>query len=139
MSSFINIIFDYLFTISIFFMQHTVSERIKQVRKKLDLTQKEFAEGLKIKQSSISTIEGGGNPDINTLVNIGITYNIDLNWLLTEQGAMFKNASVNKTGRELENDVMRLQTLSEDLQDQVLMLVREKKELERKLEGKKTG
>lgn len=120
-------------------MQHTVSERIKQVRKKLDLTQKEFAEGLKIKQSSISTIEGGGNPDINTLVNIGITYNIDLNWLLTEQGTMFKNASVNKTGRELENDVMRLQTLSEDLQDQVLMLVREKKELERKLEGKKTG
>lgn len=68
-------------------MQQTVSERFKIVRKHFDLTQSSFADSLEIKQSSVSTIEQGGNPDIETIKKIAIAYKIDLNWLILGEGA----------------------------------------------------
>jgi transcriptional regulator with XRE-family HTH domain len=119
-------------------MENPISERFKKVRKDLNLTQSAFADGLKIKQSSISTIEGGGNPDISTLTNIANIYNVNLNWLIIGEGSMFKGSNSNASTRELEDEIMRLQTEMEALQDQVLMLVRDKAKLEKEL-NKKAG
>lgn len=116
-------------------MQKAVSERIKMVRKHYDLTQSKFADGLKIKQSSISAIEGGGNPDIETLINIGIVYKINLNWLLTGNGNMLIREFSGNT-KELEEKIIELQSDVEKYQDEVLTLYREKAELERELKRK---
>lgn len=116
-------------------MQNLVSERIKLVRKHYDLTQAKFAEGLKIKQSSISAIEGGGNPDIETLINIGIVYKIDLNWLLTGSGSMLTR-EFSRGSKELEEKIIELQGDVEKYQDELLTLYREKAELERALKRK---
>ncbi len=68
----------------------SVTQRIKKVRKKLSLTQKEFAVALSIPHTSISRYElGSVKPSFDILSKIGQQYKINLNWLLTGDGTMF--------------------------------------------------
>lgn len=64
--------------------------RIRKVRKMLDLTQKEFAERLGIKQNSIALIESGKRNTSNQVVlSICREFNVDEKWLRTGIGNMF--------------------------------------------------
>ena len=67
-----------------------LNERIKKVRKILDLTQQEFADRLSIKRNTVATYETGkSNPSDAAVVLICKTFNISEMWLRTGEGEMF--------------------------------------------------
>ena len=66
-----------------------MNERIKQLRKTLDLTQKDFGIRIGMKQNSIALIEGGRNTSDQTIFAICREFNVNENWLRTGEGDMF--------------------------------------------------
>ena len=69
-----------------------LNSRIKKVRKSLDLTQREFAERIGMKQNSIALIESGRNTSDQTIFAICREFNVNEKWLRTGEGEMFKAA-----------------------------------------------
>lgn len=70
-----------------------MNERIKKIRKALDLTQSEFAARLGMKQNTIATYEmGRSNPSTPTINNICKEFRVNEEWLRTGNGDMFKAA-----------------------------------------------
>ena len=66
-------------------------ERLKEIRKALGLTQKEFAARIGIKQNTIAQYEIGRNEPIDAVVSlICREYNVDEVWLRTGVGEMFR-------------------------------------------------
>jgi len=62
---------------------NTIGSRIRQLRKKLNMTQFDFAKALEIKQSSLSQIESNKiMPSIETLIKIKRVFNTSFDWLL---------------------------------------------------------
>lgn len=69
---------------------NTLNERIKKVRKSLDLTQQEFADRLSIKRNTVATYERGkSDPSDAAVVLICKTFNVSETWLRTGEGEMF--------------------------------------------------
>ena len=69
-----------------------MNERIKKVRKSLELTQQEFAERIGMKRNSIALIENGRNTSDQTVFAICREFNVNEEWLRTGAGEMFKAA-----------------------------------------------
>lgn len=68
----------------------TMGERIKKVRKALDLTQKKFADKIGTPQNNIANYEiGRREPSAAALSNICKTFNVSETWLRTGEGEMF--------------------------------------------------
>lgn len=69
----------------------TIGGRIKELRKTLKKTQKEFGEAIGLKQNSVATLEMGryGASD-RTIGNICRVYNVSAVWLRTGEGEMFE-------------------------------------------------
>lgn len=68
-----------------------MNERIKKVRRILDLTQQEFADKLGIKRGAISNYEIGRNKPIDSVISlICREFNVREEWLRTGEGEMFK-------------------------------------------------
>ncbi len=67
----------------------TLGERIKKVRKALDLTQQEFANRLGMKRNSIAQVETGRNTSEQTIISICREFGVSEEWLRTETGKMF--------------------------------------------------
>lgn len=67
-----------------------VKERIKKLRKALDLTQQEFADRLHIKRGTMANYELGRNEPIDAVISL-ICREFDVNeeWLRTGEGEMF--------------------------------------------------
>lgn len=73
---------------------NTLNERIKKLRKTLDLTQQEFADKLNIKRNTVATYETGkSNPSDAAVVLICKTFNVSEAWLRTGEGEMFVQQS----------------------------------------------
>lgn len=73
-----------------------MQDRIKLLRKELNLTQEKFGERLGMKKNSISQIENGVNSlTEQLLVSICREYGVNENWLRTGEGKMF--VSLNRT------------------------------------------
>lgn len=67
-----------------------MDERIKQIRKILNMTQQEFADKLGIKRNTVATYESGRNKPIDAVVTlICNVFNINKEWLLYGNGTMF--------------------------------------------------
>ena len=67
-----------------------MNERIKEIRKSLDLSQTKFGESIGISGPAVAKIESGiNNPSESTLKLICATYNVNYAWLTTGQGDMF--------------------------------------------------
>lgn len=67
-----------------------MKDRLKLLRKTLDLTQQEFAEALGIKRNTIATYEIGRNEPIDAVVQLICNkYNVNEQWLRTGEGEMF--------------------------------------------------
>lgn len=66
-----------------------VGERIRAVRRALDLTQVEFGRRIGMKQNTIALIEGGRNTSDQTLKAICREFNVNEDWLRTGEGEMF--------------------------------------------------
>lgn len=68
--------------------------RIKQARKALGLTMKQFAEPLGLSESAISRIESGSaNPSEGAIKLMCAVYHLDYFWLTEGRGEMFVNDS----------------------------------------------
>lgn len=57
-------------------------QRIKQLRQKLDLSQRDFAGKIGVTASALSAYEKGQkNPSVNVAIEIATVYNVSLDWL----------------------------------------------------------
>lgn len=67
-----------------------MNERIKKLRKLLDLTQQEFAERIGVKRNTVATYEGGRNTPVDAVVSlICKEFNVNEEWLRYGTGNMF--------------------------------------------------
>lgn len=71
-----------------------MKERLKQLRKVLDLNQKSFGEPLHLSGNGISNYEQGARPLTDrTIADICRVYNVNEEWLRTGNGEMFSSGS----------------------------------------------
>ena len=71
-----------------------MNQRIKQLRRILDLTQQDFAERVGMKQNSIALIESGKrNISNQAVLSICREFNVNETWLRTGEGEMFNALS----------------------------------------------
>ena len=85
-----------------------LNDRIRKVRKALDLTQQEFADHLGIKRNTIATYEIGRSEPIAAVFSLICTkFNVNETWLRTGEGEMFVQQS---SEDELADMVERLIT-----------------------------
>ena len=67
-----------------------MNERIKKIRKALDLTQQKFADQLRVKRKTIGLWECGINAVTDQVINsICREFNVNETWLRTGEGEMF--------------------------------------------------
>ncbi len=98
----------------------SLSERIKEARKALNMGQKEFAVKLEIIYQSVSKYERGEiKPTAELMTKLAETYKININWLLTGNGEMFLDQE--KRAKEPKDDgfdeiIKALQKLTPDRQ-----------------------
>lgn len=83
-----------------------MKERMKKLRKTLDLTQQEFADRIGIKRNSYANYETGRNTPIDAIiVSICREFNVNEEWLRTGSGDMFlptnRNADIARLTKEL--------------------------------------
>ncbi len=86
-----------------------LNERIKKLRRNLDLTQQEFAEKIGIKRNSLANYETGRNTPIDAiLISICREFNVSEEWLRTGEGDMFlpadRNADIARLTKQLLNE-----------------------------------
>lgn len=79
----------------------------------LKLSKKKFAEGLGLSQGNVSDWfnRPGYRPSIDALKRISETYNVNLNWLVTGEGAMFIDTRAR--GEWLERELLRLPVVAD--------------------------
>ena len=71
-----------------------MKDRIKKIRKELDLTQQEFADRIGIKRNSLANYETGRNTPMDAIItSICREFNVNEEWLRAGQGEMFKEQS----------------------------------------------
>lgn len=81
-----------------------MNERLRKLRKTLDLTQQEFADRLGIKRSGIANYESGRNKPIDVVITlICREFNVNEEWLRNGEGEMF----VPRTKNEMVIDLAR--------------------------------
>ena len=84
-----------------------MNERLKKLRKELDMTQQEFAEGIGIKRNTMATYESGRNEPIDAVISLICTkYNVNENWLRTGEGEMFVEMSYDDEIAQFVSQVM---------------------------------
>ena len=67
-----------------------MQNRIKQVRKALNLNQAEFGERIGVKQSTVTAYECGNRTPLDAVIAmICKTFNVNETWLRTGEGEMF--------------------------------------------------
>lgn len=70
----------------------TQGERIKEIRKSLNLTLEKFGEKIGMKKNSVSQLENGKNSVTEqVIISICREYNVDYMWLKNGEGEMFKD------------------------------------------------
>ena len=75
----------------------SLGERIKKVRRYLDLTQSEIGSRIGIKPNSISLIESGNrNASEQVILSVCREFNVNEAWLRTGEGPMFAEVSEDK-------------------------------------------
>lgn len=68
----------------------TINERVKELRKALNLSGEKFGAKLGVKRSAISDIETGrNNLSEQMILSICLAYNVNEDWLRTGEGDMF--------------------------------------------------
>jgi len=83
------------------------SERLKVLRKELDLTQDDLARGCGVKLTAISKYENELiKPSFDMLAKLGLAYNVNLNWLVNELGNMFVENSQRRLIKDGTNNVI---------------------------------
>lgn len=104
--------------------------RIKAIRKALNLSQREFGERLGVSRDVISNIEYGRvQPKELFLKHICQLYNINRKWLETGEGEMFDDTPPND---KLQEALAIFKLLRPEFQDYALEQIRKLEELQEK-------
>ena len=70
---------------------YEINERIKELRKALDLSQTEFGEALHVSRSVVKNIDGNlVEPKPLFIDNVCVTFHVNREWLTTGEGEMFR-------------------------------------------------
>ena len=86
-----------------------MKERMKKLRKTLDLTQQEFADRIGIKRNSYANYETGRNTPIDAIiVSICREFNVNEEWLRTGTGEMFQPITKNDEISRLLGNVSKM-------------------------------
>ncbi len=84
----------------------SIGQRIKKIRKLLDLSQQELADELKITKQAISNMETGkSTAGINVLSKLLLDYNVNLNFLVGGKGSVFLDNEDNTAS--LKNTILK--------------------------------
>lgn len=86
-----------------------MKNRIKEIRKKLDLTQQEFADRLGIKRGGVANYEIGRNEPADSVISlICREFNVSEDWLRNGTGDMFlptdRNTDIARLTKQLLNE-----------------------------------
>lgn len=74
-----------------------MNERIRKLRRTLDLTQDEFGKLVGVKRNTIAQYESGRNIPIDSVIySICREFNVKEDWLRTGEGEMFKKVDRNE-------------------------------------------
>jgi transcriptional regulator with XRE-family HTH domain len=94
------------------------NERLKEIRKALELTQREFSETLDIKQGSYSDVERGkAGISAILLKNLIRRFRVNPLWLCEGEGDMFIENVDNKTGSFKNQDITVKQKIARSFID----------------------
>jgi len=75
-----------------------IGQRLQNIRKAIDINQKDFALEMEISGASLSEIEAGGSkPRIEIYYNLTRKYNVNIDYLLHGRGEMFRGPGQNDT------------------------------------------
>lgn len=89
------------------------NERLKEIRKALELTQREFSETLDIKQGSYSDVERGkAGISAILLKNLIRRFRVNPLWLCEGEGDMFIESTDSKTSSFKNQDIATKQKLA---------------------------
>jgi len=89
-----------------------VNERVKQLRKTLDLTMEKFGEKIGVKKSAISLIESGKNSLTEQMIkSICREFDVDEEWLRNGTGSMFIERTRDE---EIANFIGTIQSVDDD-------------------------
>lgn len=84
-----------------------MNERLKKLRKELDLTQQEFADKIGSKRNTVANYETGRNePSTSVISLICREFNVNEKWLRTGEGAPFMPSSRNADLAKLTKDLL---------------------------------
>jgi len=84
-----------------------LNERIKTLRKKLNLSTEKFGMKIGLTRSAINKIEKGNKPSEQTIISICREFNVNEEWLRTGEGDMFLDLTEDefiKAAASLSND-----------------------------------
>jgi transcriptional regulator with XRE-family HTH domain len=85
-----------------------MNERLKELRKKLGLTQQEFAEKLGIKRNAVTNYEVGRNAPADMVVSlICREFGVNEEWLRTGEGPQFIEITRAEQIQQMVDDIMR--------------------------------
>lgn len=85
-----------------------MNERLKELRKKLGLTQQEFAERLGIKRNAVTNYEVGRNEPADMVVSlICREFGVKEEWLRTGKGPQFIEITRTEQIQHMVDDIMR--------------------------------
>lgn len=74
-----------------------MKERIKKIRRELDLTQQEFADRLGVKRGAIANYEIGRNEPVDSIISlICREFSVNEEWLRTGYGEIFRASPTNE-------------------------------------------
>lgn len=86
-----------------------MNERIKALRKFLNMTQEEFSKQIGLSRNFIAQVEIGTKvPSDRTITDICREYNVNEDWLRTGNGEMFKSRTREQEISAFVNEVMEL-------------------------------
>ena len=103
-------------------------ERIREVRKVLNMNQKDFAKRLGLTQTHLSMIEVGKSGIVEKFIKlICATFNINEHWLKTGDGEMFRASPYEKEFGDI------FSKLTPDTQECLLAIARELLAVQQKL------
>jgi len=78
-------------------------ERVREVRKELEITQREFGESAEIDRRYVAKVEcGSQNPSFKFLRSISIRHKISMDWLLYGIGERYVKFDEDVYGKELQ-------------------------------------
>lgn len=86
-----------------------MNERMKEVRRAVGLTQREFGLKIGVKQNTVATYEMGRNKPTDTVIAlICRTFNVNEQWLRTGEGEMFTELSAEEEMITFCTDVLKV-------------------------------